>query len=170
MTPEKPLTVPRRPRCSRAWRRHLARLPRALFRVGLGRVFGRRVLLLHHEGRATGLDLSVALEVVAYDREGGSWTLASGFGPKADWYQNLRMTPTTVVQSGSRHFAVTAHFLTAEEGGEAMVRYAAARPRTARRLCPFMGFATDGSPDAYRRVGCEIPFVRLDAGPGQLLP
>lgn len=170
MTPERPLTVPRWPRRPRGWRRHLARLPLALFRVGLGRVFGRRVLLLHHEGRTTGLDRTVALEVVAYDREGGSWTLASGFGPKADWYLNLRMMPTTVVQSGSRHFAVTAHFLTAEEGGEAMVRYAAARPRTARRLCSFMGFGIDGSPGSYRRAGREIPFVRLDAGPGQRLP
>ncbi|MFJ8749312.1 nitroreductase family deazaflavin-dependent oxidoreductase [Streptomyces sp. NPDC102441] len=148
----------------------MARLPVGLFRVGLGPVFGRRLLLLHHQGRSTGLDRTVALEVVAYDREGGSWTLASGFGPKAAWYQNLRRTPKTTVQVGNRHYAVTAHFLREGEGAEVMVRYAAGHPGTARRLCSFMGFEADGSVESYRRAGHDIPFVRLDAEPGQPLP
>ncbi|MEU0298719.1 nitroreductase family deazaflavin-dependent oxidoreductase [Streptomyces sp. NPDC006175] len=169
MAPERRRPVSR-PALPRGWRRRLARLPLALFKVGLGPVFGRRVLLLHHRGRRTGLDRAVVLEVVAYDRENGSWTLASGFGPAADWYQNLRGEPKTTVQFGNRHYTVTAHFLPAAEGAEAMVRYALARPRTARRLCSLMGFEVDGTPDSFRRAGSEIPFVRLDAGPGQRLP
>lgn len=48
-----------------------------------------------------------------------------------------------------------------------MARYAPAHPRTARRLCAFMGFDVDGSADSYRRAGRRIPFVRLEAAPGQ---
>ncbi|MFF8501572.1 nitroreductase family deazaflavin-dependent oxidoreductase [Streptomyces anulatus] len=156
-----------RPPLPRGWRRRLARLPVALYGVGLGPVFGRRLLLLHHTGRNSGLDRRVALEVVAHDRAEGTWILASGFGPEAAWYRNLRASPKTTIQVGNRHYAVTAHFPSADEGGEIMARYAPAHPRTARRLCAFMGFDVDGSPDSYRRAGRRIPFVRLEAAPGQ---
>ncbi|MBQ1110829.1 MULTISPECIES: nitroreductase family deazaflavin-dependent oxidoreductase [Streptomyces] len=156
-----------RPPLPRGWRRRLARLPIALYGVGLGPVFGRRLLLLHHTGRNSGLDRRVALEVVAHDRAEGTWILASGFGPEAAWYRNLRASPKTTIQVGNRHYAVTAHFPSADEGGEIMARYAPAHPRTARRLCAFMGFDVDGSADSYRRAGRRIPFVRLEAAPGQ---
>ncbi|MFD4173750.1 MULTISPECIES: nitroreductase family deazaflavin-dependent oxidoreductase [Streptomyces] len=156
-----------RPPLPRGWRRRLARLPIAFYRVGLGPVFGRRLLLLHHTGRNSGLDRRVALEVVAHDRAEGTWILASGFGPEAAWYRNLRAAPKTTIQVGNRHYAVTAHFPSADEGGEIMARYAPAHPRTARRLCAFMGFDVDGSTDSYRRAGRRIPFVRLEAAPGQ---
>ncbi|MGQ4717042.1 nitroreductase family deazaflavin-dependent oxidoreductase [Streptomyces anulatus] len=156
-----------RPPLPRGWRRRLARLPIAFYGVGLGPVFGRRLLLLHHTGRNSGLDRRVALEVVAHDRAEGTWILASGFGPEAAWYRNLRASPKTTIQVGNRHYAVTAHFPSAEEGGEIMARYAPAHPRTARRLCAFMGFDVDGGADSYRRAGRRIPFVRLEAAPGQ---
>ncbi|MER7554578.1 nitroreductase family deazaflavin-dependent oxidoreductase [Streptomyces anulatus] len=156
-----------RPPLPRGWRRRLARLPIAFYRVGLGPVFGRRLLLLHHTGRNSGLDRRVALEVVAHDRAEGIWILASGFGPEAAWYRNLRAEPKTTIQVGNRHYAVTAHFPSADEGGEIMARYAPVHPRTARRLCAFMGFDVDGSADSYRRAGRRIPFVRLEAAPGQ---
>lgn len=156
-----------RPPLPRGWRRRLARLPIAFYAVGLGPVFGRRLLLLHHTGRNSGLDRRVALEVVAHDRAEGTWFLASGFGPDAAWYRNLRASPKTTIQVGNRHYAVTAHFPSADEGGEIMARYAPAHPRTARRLCAFMGFEIDGSADSYRRAGRRIPFVRLEAAPGQ---
>ncbi|WP_432168197.1 nitroreductase family deazaflavin-dependent oxidoreductase [Streptomyces sp. bgisy031] len=169
MTAQQHPTRPR-PALPRGWRRRLARLPVGLYRVGIGPLFGKRLLLLHHTGRTSGRDRQVVLEVVAHDADAGSWILASGFGPKADWYQNLRATPKTTIQVGNRHHAVTAHFLSADEGGEIMARYAPAHPRMARRLCAFMGFDLDGTAESYRQAGRQIPFVRLDAAPGQPLP
>jgi deazaflavin-dependent oxidoreductase (nitroreductase family) len=159
-----------RPPLPTGWRRRAARLPLALYAAGLGRILGRRLLVLHHTGRTTGLDRRVTLEVVAYDRTRGSWTVASGFGPKAAWYRNLRHTPAALVEFSGRRFAVTAHFLPAGEGAELMARYAPQHPRLARRLCAFMGFEVDGSTESFRAAGARIPFVRLDAAPGQRLP
>jgi len=150
------------PALPQGWQRRLARLPIGLYRIGLGSLFGRRLLLLHHTGRATGLDRRVVLEIVAHDRAVGAWTVASGFGPEAAWYQNLRASPKTVVQVGNRHHAVTARFLTSAEGGDIMACYATTRPRTARRLCSFMGLDVDGSTRAYRWAGEQIPFVSLE--------
>ncbi|MEG3630485.1 nitroreductase family deazaflavin-dependent oxidoreductase [Streptomyces poriticola] len=159
----RPDTDHRRPRLPSGWRRLAVRLPILLFRAGLGPLFGRRMLLLHHTGRVSGLDRRVVLEVVAYDPEAPAWTVASGFGPKADWYRNLQEQPKTVIQFGNRHHAVTARFLPAEQGAGIMADYARRHPATARRLCSFMGFEADGDEAAFRVAGRAIPFVRLDA-------
>ncbi|MDX3532403.1 nitroreductase family deazaflavin-dependent oxidoreductase [Streptomyces sp. ID05-39B] len=157
---------PRRPQLPTGWRRLAMRLPILLFRAGLGPLFGRRLLLLHHTGRVSGLDRRVVLEVVSHDPVGASWTVASGFGQRADWYQNLREQPKTLIQVKNRPFAVTARFLPPDEGADIMAGYAQRRPRTARRLCAFMGLPVDGGEASYREAGRAIPFVRLDAAVG----
>lgn len=163
--PHRDITA-RRPPLPTGWRRLAARLPILLFRAGLGFLFGRRLLLLHHVGRASGLDRMVVLEVVSYDPADASWIIASGFGPKAAWYQNLREQPKTLIRFGNRPHAVTAHFLTPDEGADILVDYARRHPRTARRLCAYMGLPVDGGETAYRDAGRAIPFIRLDAGVG----
>ncbi|WP_328878759.1 nitroreductase family deazaflavin-dependent oxidoreductase [Streptomyces sp. NBC_00299] len=155
-------TTPRRPQLPSGWRRLAARLPIPLFRAGLGSLFGKRLLLLHHVGRVSGVDRMVVLEVVSYDPTRTSWTVASGFGPKSDWYQNLRAQPKTLIRVGNRPYAVTARFLPSEEGAEIMPGYAHRHPRTARRLCAYMGLPVDGSEASYREAGRAVPFVRLD--------
>ncbi|MEV7891825.1 nitroreductase family deazaflavin-dependent oxidoreductase [Streptomyces sp. NPDC002817] len=164
MTPRD--TAPRRPQLPTGWRRLAVRLPIPFFRAGLGFLFGKRLLLLHHVGRISGLDRMVILEVVSYDAAGMGWTVASGFGPKADWYQNLREQPKTLIRFGSRPHAVTAHFLTPDEGAEIMAGYARCHPRTARRLCAYMGLPVNGSEASYRDAGRAVPFVRFDAAVG----
>ncbi|MEU9191620.1 nitroreductase family deazaflavin-dependent oxidoreductase [Streptomyces hundungensis] len=160
MTSASPAT--RRPAPPTGWRRTLARLPIHLFRMGLGPLFGKRMLLLVHTGRASGQARKVVLEVVAHDPEQQTWILASGFGPKAQWYRNLRQTPQATIQTGRRFRAVTAHFLTPEEGGRIMAEYAPRHPRAAKALCSYMGFRADGSAAGYQAIGERIPFIRLE--------
>ncbi|ROQ67753.1 deazaflavin-dependent oxidoreductase (nitroreductase family) [Streptomyces sp. 840.1] len=137
-----------------------------MFRAGLGPLFRGRLLLLVHTGRTSGQPRRTVVEVVESATVDGrrSWTVASGFGPGADWYRNLQRTPQATVQIGRRFHAVTADELLAAEGGELMERYAPRHPRTARRLCAYMGFTVDGSAEGYRVVGEAIPFVRLTEG------
>ncbi|CAL9450969.1 hypothetical protein SUDANB145_02439 [Streptomyces sp. enrichment culture] len=156
-------TAPRRPRPLTGWRRLVARLPVFLFRVGLGPVLGRRLLLLHHTGRVSGLRRHAVLGVVSCDRTVPSWTVLSGSGVRADWYRNLRSQPKTVIQFGHRHHAVTARFLPADAGARIMADYARLRPANARRLCDCLGLPVDGSEGAYREAGRALTFVRLDA-------
>ncbi|MFE2436328.1 nitroreductase family deazaflavin-dependent oxidoreductase [Streptomyces sp. NPDC059409] len=161
MTPD--ATDPARPRVPTGWRRLVARAPILLFRAGLGPLLGRRFLLLHHVGRVSGRDRRVVLEVVAYEAPHRCWTVASGFGPRSDWYRNLRAQPKTFVQFGNRHHAVTARFLTPDEGAAIMADYGQKHPRTARRLCAYLGLPADGTEPALREAGRAIPFVRLEA-------
>ncbi|MFE0099896.1 nitroreductase family deazaflavin-dependent oxidoreductase [Streptomyces sp. NPDC059009] len=151
----------RRPEPLTGWQRAVARLPIHAYRLGLGPLFGNRLLLLVHTGRRSGAPRRVVIEVVAHDPEHRTWTVASGFGPRAQWYQNLRHTPRATIQTGRRYRAVTAHFLSPEEGGEVMAAYAPRHPRAARVLCGYMGFETDGTTESFRAAGRRIPFVRL---------
>ena len=153
------MEIPKRPAPPSGLRRTLFRLPVHLYRMGLGPLFGDRFLLLEHVGRASGEPRQAVVEVV--EHSGDDYVVCSGFGPRSDWYRNLRKTPRATVRVGRSRFAVTAHPLDAEEAGELMIRYALRHPRAAARLLRYMGFIVDGTKDDYRRVGRELPFVRL---------
>ncbi|MFG2087492.1 MULTISPECIES: nitroreductase family deazaflavin-dependent oxidoreductase [unclassified Spirillospora] len=140
-------------------RRRLWRLPIRLYRMGLGPLLGRRVMLLNHTGRVSGLRRQVVIEVVQYDEHG--YVAASGFGPRADWYRNVMATPDVTIQVGGKVVQAAAAPIETGEGAEIMARYATAHPAAARRLCKLMGFAVDGGVDDYREVGTHIPFVRF---------
>ncbi|WP_149361091.1 nitroreductase family deazaflavin-dependent oxidoreductase [Lolliginicoccus suaedae] len=144
-------------------RRLAFRLPILLYKLRLGFILGERFMLLRHMGRKSGQLHETVVEVVARDPAEGSWTVAAAFGPKTDWYRNLRKHPATTVQVGGREFRVMAAFPDAEIGGEIMVRYAHAHPAAAKRIAAFLGHAVDGGPDDYRNLGQAIPFAVLTA-------
>ncbi len=102
------------------------------------------------------------MEVVRYDKARDAYVIASGFGERSQWFQNLLQTPEVSIQVGSRKLAATARRLSAEEGAEEMVDYAHRHASAARQLAGYMGFTVDGSDESYRQVGMAIPFVRLD--------
>ncbi|MER7545921.1 nitroreductase family deazaflavin-dependent oxidoreductase [Actinomadura sp.] len=140
-------------------RRFVVRLPIHLYRMRLGRLMGDRFLLLEHIGRKSGKRRQVVLEVI--ERSEGGYVVCSGFGKKADWYRNLMRRPDAAIQVGRRRLDVTAHPLDPAEGGEIMARYAPRHPKAAVRLVHLMGFTVDGTVDDFRRVGRELPFLRL---------
>ncbi|RME81456.1 MAG: nitroreductase family deazaflavin-dependent oxidoreductase [Caldilineae bacterium] len=151
---------PRRP--PRGLQRWLWRAPIWLYRLGLGGLLGRRFLLLTHTGRKTGLPRQAVVEIADYDETTNTYTIASGFGRRSDWYRNLQKTPQATIQVGNRKMSVLAELLSPEESGEAMVRYARRHPAAARSLARVLGLEVDGTEEGYRRVAREhIPFVRL---------
>ena len=142
--------------------RAVFRAPIHLYRLGLGGLFGKRILLLTHTGRVSGMPRQVILEVVEHDPTDGSFVVASGWGPTAAWYRNILHTPQVSVQVGRHTIPVTAVPLTAEEGADIFARYAARHRAAARYLLPrLLGFAVDGTEADFRAVGQRMPFVRL---------
>ncbi|OKK04469.1 hypothetical protein AMK26_14045 [Streptomyces sp. CB03234] len=162
MTP--PRTEPHRSKPLAGWRNRLHRAPLHLYRIGLGSLFGRHLLLMYAH-RTSGVTRKAVLEVVAHDPQVPAWTMASRVDPTAEWYRDLRMTPKVTIQFGSRYHAVTAHFVPTAEGDRIMARYAMARPRLTKRLCVFMGLLDD-SMEEMRGTDASVLFVRL-CGPGR---
>jgi deazaflavin-dependent oxidoreductase (nitroreductase family) len=144
-------------------KRALFRMPRFLYHWKLGFLLGRRFLLLKHVGRKSGLPRETVVEVADRDETSGTYTIASGFGPKSDWYRNLLAHPDVSICVGNRSVVVRAKALSPEESGEAMVRYGKSYPRAAQEITRLMGFRADGTEEDYRKLGREeIPFVLLE--------
>ena len=138
------------------------RSPIWIYRVGLGAVFGRRLLLLNHIGRRTGTPRKTILEVVQYDPTDRSYVVASGWGPQAAWYRNILEQPAVSVEVGNSTIPVTAEPLAEDAGAEIFARYAARRPRIAAFALPrVLGMSVDGSDADFRAAGRRMPFVRL---------
>lgn len=116
-------------------------------------------MLIHHLGRKSQQLRQVVVEVVRHDREQGRYIVAAGFGPKSQWYQNVRRTPNVTIQVGRHKRRACAQFLSPAEGGQEMVDYAGRHPTAARRLAKLMGYRVDGSEAAYRALGQRVPFV-----------
>jgi deazaflavin-dependent oxidoreductase (nitroreductase family) len=142
--------------------RFLFRVPIYLYRIGLGWLFGHRLMLLNHIGRVSGKRRQAILEVVSHDPASGSFVVASGWGPTAAWYQNVLHTPDVSIQVGAKPIPVTAVALSQEEGAEIFAAYATRHRTLAKRLLPrLMGFSVDGSEADFRAVGRRMPFVRF---------
>ncbi|MEU4366608.1 nitroreductase family deazaflavin-dependent oxidoreductase [Micromonospora chersina] len=145
----------------RGLRRILFRLPVALYRLKLGRLLGGRLILLTHTGRKSGRRRQVVLEVVGRPGD-GTLLVASGFGPRAQWFRNVLVDPAVLVTSGSSTRPGLAAPLPPQESGLAMATYARRHPRLARRLMRFCGYEVDGSEADYFEVGRDhIPIVSL---------
>lgn len=143
--------------------RFFYRLPVYLYRLGLGWLLGNRFLLMEHTGRKSGRRYQTVVEVAGRIPETGAYLVASGYGPKADWYRNLKASPETVIQVGRRQLAVRARHLEPEESGEAMVNYAKQHPAAARGLARLLGYQVSGDEATYRRLGAtELPFVAFE--------
>lgn len=82
---------------------------RTLYRLGLGRVIGRMILLLTTTGRKTGLSRVTPLQ---YEEIDGAVYVASALGTKADWYRNILVNPCVQVRIGLRQFQGLAETVT----------------------------------------------------------
>lgn len=108
--------------------RWFVRSPIALYRRGLGRWLGDRLLMLEHRGRRSGLVRRVVLEVVERPSP-GRFVVVSGTGERADWLRNVRAHPGVRVSSGAlRSVPATARELPHEDAVAVLARYAEAHP------------------------------------------
>ncbi len=140
--------------------RLMFRAPIWLYRLHLGWLMGRRFLLLHHVGRKSGQTRQAVLEVAGHDKTTNTYFVASGFGPQAQWYQNIRQTPEVMIQVGRKKLTVTAVALSPVESGQKMVAYAHQHPKAAQSLMRLCGYHVDGTDEDYFIMGRDhIPFV-----------
>lgn len=102
------------------------------------------------------------LEVAERDSANDSYIVASGWGVKAAWYQNILAAPEVSIQVGTRALPVMALPLSKDEGGEVFVRYAAKHHRAAQYMLPrVLGISVDGSEADFREAGQRMPFVQF---------
>ncbi len=82
---------------------------KTLYRIGLGPIVGRLILILTTTGRKTGLPRETALQ---YEQVGGDIYLGSSLGTKADWYRNILANPQVTVRYKRGEFKALAETVT----------------------------------------------------------
>jgi deazaflavin-dependent oxidoreductase (nitroreductase family) len=85
------------------------------FGLRLGRLVGHRFLQLNHRGRRSGRIYRTVLEVIGYDASNHESIVLSGWGERADWHRNFRVTPALAVRTAGGTYVPVQRFLEADE-------------------------------------------------------
>ena len=89
--------------------KHIQKLHRLFYAIGLGPVIGKIILLLTTTGRKTGLKRVTPLQ---YEEIHGKYFLGSARGLKADWVRNIQANPNVDVRVKSLRFQGQAEVVT----------------------------------------------------------
>jgi deazaflavin-dependent oxidoreductase (nitroreductase family) len=136
------------------------RFPIYIYRLGLGGIFGKRMLLLNHTGRVSGLPRQAMLEVVNHDPDTGTFVVNAGFGPDSDWYRNLMAHPDASIVVGRKKIDVRAEQLAPTEAGPLMLNFVRQHPQEARFVRQ-LGYEVDGSDEDWIALGEELILIAL---------
>lgn len=143
--------------------------PVVLYDVGLGRLVGRRFLLLTHRGRRSGLVYRTMLEVMRWEQATRTAYVMSGFGRGSQWLKNLQAGQGLEVRCGSDRFVPTHRILPIAEGVEVVEWYEQHHRLAARVIEPVLSRLTDldyDGTDASRRLVVErLPVLALSPAP-----
>jgi len=137
------------------------RLPIGLFHAHLGWILGTRFVLLTHIGRKSGLSRQTILAIVRYDRSTGACIVASGWGVKSDWFQNVTANPNVIYQVQNRRVTGIAKRLSPDEGAQELLEYGRHYRLAFRELARFMGYQMDASPPIL--PDSEIKGIRAES-------
>ncbi len=139
--------------------RLIMRAPIGLYRMGLGFLFGHRLMMLEHVGRTSGEPRFVVLEVVTMPGK-NEVVIASAFGRGAQWFQNLVAQPQCYVSIGlRRRVPAVAAILEPGAAKEFLAEYQSEHPAVWKRLESLMVELHDGDADF------ELPLARLTLQP-----
>ena len=126
------------------------RLPIYLYRLNLGWLLGHRGLLLIHQGRKSGLLRETVLEVVRYTPATKESIVLSGWGEKADWYRNIKVTPAIEVWTAGERYVPEQRFLAPEENHAVIADYERRHPLAFRIFAKAFGYPANDV-EAVRR-------------------
>jgi deazaflavin-dependent oxidoreductase (nitroreductase family) len=135
--------------------------PIRLYKLGLGWLIGKRVLLLHTTGRKTGKHRITPLEY-SYDHAADVYTVMAGWSGKTDWYRNACANPHVYVQVGRRAFHAVARPVSREGVAEMLAEMVQINPRALRMFARWSDEPVDGSMDSLRKIAIHFPALTLE--------
>jgi deazaflavin-dependent oxidoreductase (nitroreductase family) len=142
--------------------RFFFRLPIWLYRLHLGWLLGGRFLMLQHTGRKSGLPRYTVVEVVMHDETTDAYYIASGWGEKADWFQNIQKEPQVVLYSKRRRMPASAVCLLEDEAASVLMDYATRYPGAFKNLSKLMiGRKLEANETDCQVLAQAVPMVRL---------
>lgn len=141
----------------------LFKMPILQYRLGLGWMIGKYVLLLTATGRKSGLPRQTPLEY-RYDPQTDSYIIMAGWGGKTDWYCNVTANPLVDVQVGRRKFRSRAERLSDREVAAHLAEALRVNPGSAKIWSRWAGEAVSAdNPESLMCAAKFFPSFRLKA-------
>ena len=136
------------------------KMPILQYRLGLGWMIGKYVLLLTTTGRRTGQPRQTPLEY-EYDQEHDRYRIAAGWGGNTDWYRNVKANPKVHVQVGRKEFDAIAEVAPDEEVAQFMMHVSQRHPRMDSTWNRWSDKPVDGTFESYVHAAKFFPSVWL---------
>ena len=136
------------------------KMPILQYKLGMGWMIGRYILLLTTTGRKSGQPRYTPLEY-EYDKENDRYRVAAGWGGNTDWYKNVKADPKVHVQVGRRKFESVAEIASDEEVGQYMMNVSKRHPRMDRTWNRWAEKPVDGTIESYVHAAKFFPSVWL---------
>jgi deazaflavin-dependent oxidoreductase (nitroreductase family) len=130
-------------------------------------MLGKRFLLLTHTGRKSGQARQAVVEVVQFNPQNHTYLAVSGFGERAQWFQNILKTPQVTIQVGSRKLAAHAERLSSKDGERILQEYARQHPTALREISRLLKIPCDGSPESISAIAKVLPVVAFHIETGE---
>ena len=154
MTKPKEISIKRPGRLLRT----LFRLPLVLYRLGLGSLMGMQILLTTI-GRRTGRHYKVVVDIIEHDKIKATYYISAAYGPRSDWYLNLRANPIVQAQVGRREFIVRTTTSPPEVAEDILVKFARRHPRYVRVMMRVIGVRISWSEEDVRTLALKMPVI-----------
>lgn len=148
----------KRPR-PRGWQKRIMDLPVWFYRRGYGRLFGKRLVVLVHRGRTTGIERRTALALLDPGPVDGEYRVQSGRGRRSDWVRNLEANPPEGLWVGSARLPVTHRVLEPADAADLVRRHLMAHPRLAARINPTLWQALQAGGERFEEALRDYPVV-----------
>ena len=146
--------------------RTLAKSPMILWRLGLGPVIGKFVMVITTRGRKSGKPHSVMTE---YHEMDGLKYVPCAFGERSDWYKNIQADPYVTIQTSSGTEKALASRVI--EDGELLELYHLIHARNAPMLIWYLNsLGIKDEPDEVLANKNKIVFIRFDPVKEEGLP
>jgi deazaflavin-dependent oxidoreductase (nitroreductase family) len=141
------------------------RVPRPLYRHGLGRLLGHTFLLIAHRGRTTGKRRETVAMTLTWNPDTREAVVCSAWG-ETGWLRNLRAHPALEIQIGGEAFVPEQRFLSEDEAVAVATEFRTRHPWRLRLLSAVLGWGDLESEAAVRELVRSRPFVSFRAAPG----
>lgn len=144
--------------------RLLLRLPVLLFRMRLGWLLDRQVLLLTTTGRRSGLPRTTPVGYL-YDPASDVYYLTAGWEGKVDWLANIRACSRVRIGVRGQEREADTALASPDDAAAPLAAYTERNPLAVRIWSRWTGAPFDGSPESYERVRGCFPVVAVTPDP-----
>lgn len=124
------------------------KMPLFFYHLGLGRIFGKRFMVLTHKGRRSGKVYQSVLAVLKYDQKTREIYAVSPWA-SSNWYRNIQAMPALKVETGGVSYAPAQRSLNAEEIAGLLVTYRNEHPIFSRIIGRIPGWKIDSTYEEF---------------------